>query len=175
MAVSLALRFSEVQMLHLKAAFAILDKDSDGTISAEDLHRTYTSLGEDVTLEECREYIEQSRCLLLPGLTFPEFVAFISSGVRHRLATDLPWRESLEAGGIDVGENNVEAKELFDIISRGEPILTLTDFKASCGTYGLDKLFDQSGLTTEQTFAKLSGGSETINFSQFSLLLTSTS
>jgi hypothetical protein len=175
--VALSVKFSDLQLRELHAAFKILDKDGEGMISAEDLYKTYISMGEEISKQQCIDYIESTRCLKYQGLTFAEFLVFISNGVRYQLDANPGWRRSVEASGTDitgasaVPSQNVQMSDLFKQFCRGEEAITKKQFLHLCSEHGLLDYWTDENTTAESTFDQLSGGQPSISYQRFAALL----
>ncbi|XP_057315814.1 neo-calmodulin-like [Hydractinia symbiolongicarpus] len=71
-----------------KELFQLFDVDSDGRISANDLHAVIASVGKGISLEDVKEIID---CLDGNGdghITFAEFVNFIEDDLKHKTAVE---------------------------------------------------------------------------------------
>ena len=63
----------------IREAFRLFDKDDNGVISAAELHRVMTSLGENVTEDEVKEMIKEADLDGDGQINYQEFVTIMTS------------------------------------------------------------------------------------------------
>ena len=77
----------QILLEELKEAFKIIDQNKDSYINAEDFRYFMNTLGDEITIEECEELIEDvsftSKNQTKPGMNFDEFVDVIK-GISHK-------------------------------------------------------------------------------------------
>jgi len=63
----------------LKAAFQVFDKDGDGTITAQEIHTVMTALGEQLTMDTCRQMVASVDLDGNGSIDFDEFQAMMKA------------------------------------------------------------------------------------------------
>ncbi|XP_066931203.1 uncharacterized protein [Clytia hemisphaerica] len=104
---------SEEQILDFKEAFALFDKDGDGTITTKELGTVMRSLGQNPTENELEDMINEVDFDGSGTIEFPEFITMMARKLRD---TDDDIQEAFRVFD-QRGTGHISAKELHSVMT----------------------------------------------------------
>lgn len=111
---------SEAQIAAWKEAFAVLDKDEDGRLSAADLRKLLTSNGEHAyTEQDSKTVVDKFDSVGDGGLDFVEFLAFVGAHAKSGM---------LKSGTLSPGDDEKQLRAAFERLSGGADSVSLAAF-----------------------------------------------
>jgi calmodulin len=103
------MELSEEKIAEYKLAFNDIDENGDGTISADDIKKALTQMGEEITDEEAQQMISEADLDKNGTVAFPEFVKLMHKREQHEIL------EAFNAIDKD-GSGRLSTKELKDVM-----------------------------------------------------------
>ena len=109
-----AANLDEDQIMELRTAFRIFDKDNSGTVSADELQMVFKSLGQTVSEEEIMKLLSKFDVNNNAEIDFPEFILMMQERMKE---PDVRDEYSAAFKIFDRKEDNtVQANELIQIL-----------------------------------------------------------
>jgi calmodulin len=141
------MELSEEKISEYKLAFNDIDENGDGTISADDIKKALTQMGEEITDEEAQQMIAEADLDKNGTVDFPEFVKLMHTREQHEIL------EAFNAIDND-GSGRLSRKELKDVMK---------SFGGKLSDEELEEMFktadaDGDGQVDYQEFLKVMAG-----------------
>ncbi|EAN89727.1 putative calmodulin [Trypanosoma cruzi] len=135
------------QITELKEAFAVFDKDSDGSITVEDLGEVFEAIGQKVSRKKLQLMMAEADLDANGVIDFPEFLTLVATKLN------------------DPEEKELELRRAFSIYDLGKTgFINVTDLKFVMGRLGCP-------LSTEQAFEMVNeadiDGDGRLSFNEF--------
>ncbi|ORC91451.1 calmodulin [Trypanosoma theileri] len=135
------------QIIELKEAFALFDKDCDGSITVEDLDEVFASIGQKVSREKLQNMMAEADLDANGVIDFPEFLTLVATKLN------------------DPAEKELELRRAFAIYDLGNTgYIKATDLRFVMGRLGCP-------LTPEQAFEMINeadiDGDGRLSFEEF--------
>ncbi|KEG11668.1 calmodulin [Trypanosoma grayi] len=135
------------QITELKEAFAVFDKDCDGSITVEDLGEVFTAIGQKVSREKLQSMMAEADLDANGVIDFPEFLTLVATKVN------------------DPEEKELELRRAFSIYDLGNAgYINVTDLRFVMGRLGCP-------LSAEQAFEMINeadiDGDGRLSFEEF--------
>ncbi|KAG8345280.1 EF hand domain [Trypanosoma vivax] len=135
------------QITELKEAFSVFDKDSDGSVTVEDLSEIFEAIGQKVSQEKLRIMLNEADLDANGVIDFPEFLTLVATKLN------------------DPGEKELKLRRAFALYDLGNTgFITPSDLKVVMGRLGCP-------LSTEQAFEMINevdiDGDGRLSFEEF--------